>query len=119
MGGEKLGQRSQTGADFDHVVAGLDLQASDNPAREVLVVQKILAEAAGRGRLRFRKGTLDFAQCHFVPLRYSWAIHNPGVNNPKRKRDLLRKLFTGGVLLPRPRVPGVFQQGFQLGGGGG
>ena len=61
VGGEKLGQRSQTGADFDHVVAGLDLQASNNPAREVLVVQKILAEAAGRGRLRFRKGTLDFA----------------------------------------------------------
>ena len=42
------GQRAQAGPDLDHIIFRSDLRLIDNPASEVLIVQKVLAESFGR-----------------------------------------------------------------------
>ena len=45
---KKPGQRAQAGPDLDNVVFRSDLRLIDDPASEVLVVQKVLAESLDR-----------------------------------------------------------------------
>src|SRR6476646_4612173 len=45
---KKPGQRAQPGPDFDHIILRSDLRLIDNPASEVLIVQKVLTESFGR-----------------------------------------------------------------------
>jgi hypothetical protein len=44
---KKPGQRAQAGSDFDDIIFRSDLRLIDNPASEVLIVQKVLAESFG------------------------------------------------------------------------
>jgi len=44
----KLGQRAQAGPDLEDIILRSDLRLIDNPARQVLVVQKVLTERFGR-----------------------------------------------------------------------
>src|SRR5215510_8484365 len=41
---KKPGQRAQSGPDFDHIIFRSDLCLIDNPASEILIVEKILAK---------------------------------------------------------------------------
>ena len=52
---KKPGQRAQTGSDLDHIIFRSDLRLIDNPASEVLIVQKILSESFGRRYADFLK----------------------------------------------------------------
>jgi hypothetical protein len=45
---KKPGQRAQPGPDLNNIIFRSDLRLIDNPASEVLIVQKILAESFGR-----------------------------------------------------------------------
>jgi hypothetical protein len=45
---KKPGQRAQAGPDLDHIIFRSDLRLIDNPASEILIVQKVLAESFGR-----------------------------------------------------------------------
>ena len=45
---KKPGQRAQTRPDLDDIIFRSDLRLIDNPASEVLIVQKVLAESFGR-----------------------------------------------------------------------
>lgn len=61
---EKLREGAEAGADLDDVVAGLDIEERHDRSCEILIVQKILAEAAGGGGLQVRQCPLDFTQGH-------------------------------------------------------
>ena len=50
---KKPGQRAQAGPDFHYIIVRSDLRLIDNPASEVLVVQKILAERLYRRHADF------------------------------------------------------------------
>src|SRR4029453_3501105 len=50
---KKPGQRPQAGPDFDHIIFRSDLRLIDNPACEVLIVQKVLAECFCRRHADF------------------------------------------------------------------
>ena len=50
---KKPGQRAQAGPDLDHIIFRSDLRLIDNPASEVLIVQKVLAESFGRRHADF------------------------------------------------------------------
>ena len=52
---KKSGQRAQAGPDLDHIIFRSDLRLIDNPASEVLIVQKVLAESFGRRDADFLK----------------------------------------------------------------
>src|SRR5919206_1474491 len=45
---KKPGQCPQAGPDFDHIIFRSDLRLINNPASEVLIMQKVLAEGFGR-----------------------------------------------------------------------
>ena len=45
---KKPGQRAQAGPDLDHIISRSDLRLIDNPASEILIVQKILPESLDR-----------------------------------------------------------------------
>src|SRR6266566_146214 len=49
----KPGQRAQAGSDLDDIICGSDLRLIDNPASEVLIVQKVLTESPGRPNADF------------------------------------------------------------------
>ena len=51
----KPGQRAQAGSDLDDIISRSDLRLIDNPASEVLIVQKVLTESFGRPDADFRK----------------------------------------------------------------
>src|SRR6476620_4018405 len=51
----KPGQCAQTGSDLDHIICRSDLRLIDNPASEVLIVQKVLTESFGRPYADFLK----------------------------------------------------------------
>src|SRR5512132_224996 len=51
----KPGQRAQAGSDLDHIIFRSDLRPIDNPASEVLIVQKVLTESFGRPDADFLK----------------------------------------------------------------
>src|SRR4029078_6070725 len=51
----KSGQRAQAGPELDHIIFRSDLRLIDNPTREILIVQKILAERLDRGYANFLK----------------------------------------------------------------
>src|SRR5258708_16323017 len=51
----KSGQRAQAGSDLDHIIFRSDLRLIDNPASEILIVQKVLAESFGRRHADFLK----------------------------------------------------------------
>src|SRR5437867_8682966 len=42
---KKPGQRAQAGPDLDHIIFRSDLRLIDNPASEVLIVQKVFDES--------------------------------------------------------------------------
>ena len=50
---KKPGQRAQAGPDLDHIIFRSDLRLIDNPASEILIVQKVLAESFGRRHADF------------------------------------------------------------------
>ena len=52
---KKPGQRAQAGPDLDHIIFRSDLRLIDNPASEILIVQKVLTESFGRPDADFRK----------------------------------------------------------------
>ena len=45
---KKSGQRAQAGPDLDDIIFRSDLRLIDNPASEILIVQKVLTESLGR-----------------------------------------------------------------------
>jgi hypothetical protein len=47
-----------------------------------LVVEKVLAKAAGGVGFQFRKQSLDVAQCHGAFITFFLFIHKEDVNNP-------------------------------------
>jgi hypothetical protein len=49
----KPGERAQAWPDLDHIIFRSDLCLIDNPASEVLIVQKVLAESLGRRHADF------------------------------------------------------------------
>ena len=49
------GQRAQAGPDLDHIICRIDLRLIDNPASEVLIMQKVLTESFGRPNTDFLK----------------------------------------------------------------
>src|SRR2546430_3109571 len=51
----KLRQRAQARPDLDHVICRSDFCLIDNPASEVLIVQKVLTESFGRPNADFLK----------------------------------------------------------------
>src|SRR5256885_7012085 len=51
----KPGQRAQAGSDLDDIIFRSDLRLIDNPASEVLIVQKVLTESFGRPDTDFLK----------------------------------------------------------------
>jgi hypothetical protein len=53
---KKFGQRAQTGTDLDNIIFRSDLRLIDDPASEVLVVQKVLTKS-------FDRRDADFFQC--------------------------------------------------------
>ena len=61
---DPLGERAEAGADLDDVVAGLEIEEGDGPAGEILVVEKILAEALPRVSLKLGEGAADFGESH-------------------------------------------------------
>lgn len=101
VGEEMFGQRPETRADFDNVVAWLDPELRNDPARHVLIMEKILSEALARTSLKAREGVLDFGECHELLRADRSAIHKVPVNNPPGETGFLPKLFTG------PRVAGL------------
>src|SRR6476646_8050636 len=52
---KKARQRAQAGPDFHHIIFRSDLRLIDNPASEVLIVEKILSESFGRRYADFLK----------------------------------------------------------------
>ena len=52
---KKPGQRAQARPDLDHIICRSDLRLIDNPASEVLIVQKVLTESFGRPDADFLK----------------------------------------------------------------
>src|SRR5207249_7725933 len=52
---KKPGQRAQAGPDLDHIIFRSDLRLIDNPASEVLIVEKVLTESFGRPDADFLK----------------------------------------------------------------
>jgi len=45
---KEFGQSAQAGTDLDHIIFRSDLRLIDNPASEILIVQKVLPESFGR-----------------------------------------------------------------------
>src|SRR4029450_5813528 len=45
---KKPGQRAQAGSDLDDIIFRSDLRLIDNPASEILIVQKVLTESVVR-----------------------------------------------------------------------
>jgi hypothetical protein len=45
---KKSGQRAQARSDLDYIIVRSDLRLIDNPASEILIVQKVLTESLGR-----------------------------------------------------------------------
>jgi hypothetical protein len=52
---KKPGQLAQARPDLDHIICRSDLRLIDNPASEVLIVQKVLTESFGRPDADFLK----------------------------------------------------------------
>ena len=52
---KKPGQRAQARTDLDHIICRSDSRLINNPASEVLIVQKVLSESFGRPDADFRK----------------------------------------------------------------
>ena len=79
---KKLGERAKPGTDFHDVIAGLNVEKRDDRTRQILVVEKVLAKAAGGVGFQFRKQSLDVAQCHGAFIAFFPFIHKEDVNNP-------------------------------------
>ena len=63
-GGEEFGEGTESRANLNDVVAGLDVEKGNDGTRKILVVQEVLSEAfCGFGSEIFQ-GALCFAQCH-------------------------------------------------------
>ena len=56
----KSGQCAQARPDLDHIIFRSDLRLIDNPTREILIVQKILAERLDGGYANFLKCRANF-----------------------------------------------------------
>src|SRR5262245_32184432 len=76
------GQRAQPGPDFDHKIFRSDLCLIDNPASEILIVEKILAESLYRRHA-------DFLQ----RCPYLGKLHSHGAR-PIRQQGKFLGLFT-------------------------
>jgi hypothetical protein len=79
---KKLGERAESGSNFDNVIAGLNVEQRDGRTSQILVVEKVLAKAAGGVGFQFRKQSLDVAQCHGALITFFPFIHKDDVNNP-------------------------------------
>src|SRR4051794_31032123 len=66
---EKPGQRAQAGANLDDVISRSDLRLIDDPASEVLIVQKILPKTFGWRHADFFQCRAYFRQLHRAGAR--------------------------------------------------
>src|SRR5262249_5904928 len=79
---KKPGQRAQAGPDFDHIVFRSDLGLIDDPASEILIVEKILTALLNRRHADFLKRLTYFRKLHSRRMR------------PIRQQGKLLGLFT-------------------------
>lgn len=91
---DEPGERAKARADFDDVVFGLDLEQRDDGAGEILVMEEILAEAAGGGCLQVRECVADFGKGHGQVIAFFTGIHKTDVKNGSGEARVFRKLFT-------------------------
>jgi len=92
---DELGESAEPRADLDNVVGGLDIKESDDGTGEILIVQEILAEAAGGRCLQVREGVADFSEGHAGVIAFFTGIHKTDVKKGRGGAGFLRKLFTG------------------------
>ena len=58
---KNFGEGAKTWSNFYDVIPWLNVQKRDDPLRQILIVKKVLAEAARGGGLQLRQHALDFA----------------------------------------------------------
>src|SRR5450759_5539412 len=78
----KLGERSKSRPDFDYVTFVRQIGLLDDPARQVLIVKKSLAETSDRGNADISERCADLGEPHV------------DIDGPRDRRGKFANLFT-------------------------
>lgn len=78
----KLGERSKSRPDFDDVIFVRQISLVDDPARQVLIVKKSLAETSDRGNADISKRCADLGEPHV------------DIDGSRDRREKFANLFT-------------------------
>jgi hypothetical protein len=76
------------------VVARLDAKLRDDPARQVLIKEKVLSQRLGRSHADAGRGLLYLVERHLVALADVQIVRTRAVNNVQRNAEVARTLFT-------------------------
>ena len=87
----RLGERSKSRPDFDYLIFVRQIGLLDDPARQVLIVKKSLAETSDRGNADISKRCADLGEPHV------------DIDGPRDRRGKFANLFTKSCEQNTPR----------------